>query len=364
MSKGLLKLGLSGAFALGLSAGCFVAMTGEAAAQEKIRWKMQSAFGSQLPHLGPSGVRFSKDIERMSSGKFEVKFYEPGALIPPLECFDAVSRGSIESCWTTPGYHTGKYPALAFFTTVPFGPGFGEFLAWKWFAGGSKLRDEIYAKHDLVAVDCFCIGPETSGWFRKEVKSLDELKGLKMRFFGLGAQVMAKLGVSVQLLAAADIYPALERGVIDATEFSMPKMDVNLGFHQIAKFNYFPGWHQQVSCSEFLMNKKAWDALPDQYKAMIEVAGQAQVAYTYAETEAQQFDVMAEMRDKHKVQVKRWSDKDLATLEKAWLDVLKEESAKDPLFKKVADHYLDFRRRYAIWGEAQALKATYQNNEK
>ena len=231
-----------------------VGMT-SANAQERVRWKMQSAFGSSLPHLGTSGVRFSKDIERMSGGRFEVKFFEPGALIPPLECFDAVSKGSIESCWTTPGYHTGKYPALAFFTTVPFGPGFGEFLAWKWFGGGNKLRDEIYAKHNLVAFDCFCIGPETSGWFRKEVKSLDELKGLKMRFFGLGAQVMQKLGVSTQLLAAADIYPALERGVIDATEFSMPKMDMNLGFHQVAKFNYFPGWHQQVSCSEFLMNK-------------------------------------------------------------------------------------------------------------
>ena len=236
-------------------------------------------------------------------------------------------------------------------------PGFGEFLAWKWFGGGNKLRDEIYAKHGLVAVDCFCIGPETSGWFRKEIKSLDELKGLKMRFFGLGAQVMQKLGVSTQLLAAADIYPALERGVIDATEFSMPKMDIKLGFHQIAKFNYFPGWHQQVSCSEFLMNKAAYDALPAHYKAMIEVAGQAQVAVTYAETEAQQFDVMAEMRDKHKVQVKRWDDKALAAFEKAWLEVLAEESAKDPMFKKVADHYLDFRKKYAIWGDSQVHEA-------
>ena len=222
------------------------------------------------------------------------------------------------------------------------------------------MRDEIYEKHGMVAKDCFCIAPETSGWFRKEIKSIDELKGLKMRFFGLGAQVMAKLGVSTQLLAAADIYPALERGVIDATEFSMPAMDVKLGFHQIAKFNYFPGWHQQVSCSHLLMNKKAWDALPEPYRAMIEVAGQAQIAYTYAETEAFQFDVMAEMRDKHKVQVKRWSDKDLATFEKAWLDVLSEELAKDPLFKKIADHYLDFRKKYAIWGDAQAMKATYQ----
>jgi TRAP-type mannitol/chloroaromatic compound transport system substrate-binding protein len=355
MSKSSIKLGI-----LGLSALTFVVASTAANAQDRVRWKMASAFGSQLPHLGPSGVRFTKDIERMSAGRFEIKFFEPGALVPALECFDPVSKGSIEACWTTPGYHTGKYPALAFFTTVPFGPNIGEFLAWKWFGGGNKLRDEIYAQHDLIAFDCFCIGPETSGWFRNEVKSLEEMKGLKMRFFGLGAKVMQKLGVSTQLLAGADIFPALERGVIDATEFSMPTMDIKLGFHQIAKFNYFPGWHQQVSCSELLMNKKSYEALPDQYKAMIQVATQAQVVFTFAETEAMQFDVMAEMRDKHKVQVKRWPDEALKAYEKAWLEVIKEESAADPLFKKVADHYLDFRAKYAIWGESQVLKPTYQ----
>src|SRR3990172_11499221 len=241
-------------------------LTTPAEAQKKVTWKMASAFGSKLPHLGTAAVRFADNVKVMSGGSLELKFFEPGALVPALECFDAVSKGSVESCWTTPGYHTGKYPALAFFTTVPFGPGIGEFLAWKWFGGGNALRDEIYAKHDLIAFDCFCIGPETSGWFRSEVKSLNEMKGLKMRFFGLGAKVMQKLGVSTQLLAAADIFPALERGVIDATEFSMPAMDIKLGFHQIAKFNYYPGWHQQVSCSEILMNKKAYDDLPEQYK--------------------------------------------------------------------------------------------------
>jgi len=209
MSTRLLKSGLMALSTMSLAALNLTMTSVDADAQDKIRWKMQSAFASSLTHLGPSGVRFTKDLERMSGGKFEVKFFEPGALIPPLECFDAVSKGSIESCWTTPGYHTGKYPALAFFTTVPFGPGIGEFLAWKWFGGGNELRAEIYAKHDLVAIDCFCIGPETSGWFRKEIKSVEDLKGLKMRFFGLGAQVMQKLGVSTQLLAAADIYQAL-----------------------------------------------------------------------------------------------------------------------------------------------------------
>lgn len=328
-------------------------------AQQRVRWKMQSAFGSNLPHLGPSALRFVDDVKAMSGGKFEIKFHEPGALVPPLECFDAVSKGSVESCWTTPGYHTGKYPAAAFFTTVPFGPNIGEFLAWKWFGNGNKLRKEIYDKHGLISFDCFCIGPETSGWFKREIKSVDELKGLKMRFFGLGAKVMQKLGVSTQLLAGADIYPALERGVIEATEFSMPMMDIQLGFHQIAKFNYFPGWHQQASCSEFLVNKAMFEALPKEYQRMIQVAATAQVAYTYAETEAMQFDKMAEMRDKHGVNIKRWSDEDLARFEQAWLDVIKEESATDPLFKKVADDYLTFRKNYNVWGAAQAMKPTY-----
>jgi len=335
-------------------------LTSDADAQERVRWKMQSAFGSTLPHLGTSGVRFSKNVDRMSAGKLQIKFFEPGALVPALECFDAVSAGSVESCWTTPGYHTGKYPALAFFTTVPFGPQIGEFLAWKWFGGGKELQQEIYAKHNLISYDNFCIGPETSGWFKNEIKSLDQLKGLKMRFFGLGAKVMQKLGVSTQLLAGADIYPALERGVIDATEFSMPTIDIKLGFYQIAKNNYYPGWHQQVSCSEILMNKEKFDALPDPYKAMIEMAAGESVIHTYAETEAKNFVAMDEMLTKYGVTNRRWPDSTLKVMEKAWLDVVAEESAKDPLFKKVADSFFSFRKKYKKWGDAQHLNATYQ----
>ncbi len=332
-------------FFLGFLASALTMGAHEAGAQQRVRWQMQSANHSSLPHNGPSGVRFVEDISRLSDGRFEIKFFEPGALIPPLECFDAVSRGSIQSCWTTAGFDTGKYPALAFFSSIPFGPQLGEYLAWKWFGGGNALRDEIYGKHGLG--------------FRSEVKSIAELKGLKMRFFGLGGQVMAKLGVSPQLLAPADIYQALERGVLDATEYAMPMMDIKLGFHQVAKHNYFPGWHQPATCSHLLVNQKAWDALPPSYKAMLEIAGRAQIVYTYAESEAMQFDAMAEMRDRHKVMIRRWSDEDLATFEKAWLEVIAEESAKDATFKRVADHYLEFRKRYAIWGEVQTLKSTY-----
>jgi TRAP-type mannitol/chloroaromatic compound transport system substrate-binding protein len=347
------------AFAAGIAL-ALVASSGSALAQKRVNWKMQSAFGSTLPHLGTSGVRFSKDMAEATDGRFNIKFYEPGALVPALECFDAVSKGSIESCWTTPGYHTGKLgPAISFFTTVPFGPGFGEMMAWKIFGGGDKLRDDIYKEHGLIAMDCFAIGPETSGWFKNEIKSLDQLKGMKMRFFGLGAKVMQKLGVSTQLLAAADIYPALERGVIDATEFSMPSIDQKLGFYQIAKNNYFPGWHQQTSVSELLMNRKAYEALPKNYQHILKMALGYQVMYTYAETEWRNPDAMRENVEKYGVHTRTWTDEQLAVFEKTWNEVVKEESAKDPLFKKIADNFYAFREHYRIWGEVQGLKATY-----
>jgi TRAP-type mannitol/chloroaromatic compound transport system substrate-binding protein len=338
---------------------CAIALSASAA-EKRVKWKMQSAFGSKLPLAGDSGPRFENNVKRLSQGSLQIKFFEPGALVPALECFDSVSKGAIESCWTTPGYHTGKYPALAFFSAVPFGPGIGEYLAWKWFGGGNDKRNEIYAKHNLFALDNFSHGPETSGWFRSEVTSMDQLKGLKMRFFGLGAQVIGKLGVSTQLLAAADIYPALERGVIDATEFSMPTMDIALGFYQIAKFNYFPGWHQQVSVSELLMNKAEFDGLEDQHKAMIEIALGESVMYVYAQSEYLNPKALTEMAEKHGVMLKRWPDSFLKEFETAWLEVVAEQSAKDPLFKEVADSYFGFRKLYKIWGDAQSLKTTYQ----
>jgi TRAP-type mannitol/chloroaromatic compound transport system substrate-binding protein len=342
-----------------LAAVTALAVPNAADAQRPLKWKMQSAFASNLDHLGPSALRFSEKVESMSSGKFVIKFHEPGALVPALETFDAVSKGAIESAWTSPGYHAGRYPGLAFMTAVPFGPGMGEYMAWKWFGGGNEIRDKIYAQHDLLGFDCFGIGPETSGWFKFEVNSLEQLKGLKMRFFGLGAKVMTKIGVSTQLLAGADIYPALERGVIDATEFSMPTIDIKLGFYQIAKYNYFPGWHQQVSVSELLINKDEWNKLNEQQQTIIKVALGEQVMFTYAETEAKNFGAMGVMTKKHGVNIRRWPDSTLAEFEAAWNEVLKEESAKDPLFKKVSDHFYAFRKDYSVWGKAQTLKATY-----
>jgi TRAP-type mannitol/chloroaromatic compound transport system substrate-binding protein len=347
----LLAAGVALVTTLGLVSG--------ADAQERVRWKMQSAFPGNLSHLGTSAKRLEAMVERVSGGNFELKFFEPGALVPALECFDAASKGSVESCFTTAGYHTGKHPSLAFFTAVPFGPGFGEYFAWMIYGGGKELQNEIYSRNGLYSIDCNMIGPETSGWFKKQVGSLQDLKGLKMRFFGLGAQVMQKMGVSTQLLAGADIYPALERGVIDATEFSMPNMDIDLGFYQIAKFNYYPGWHQQSSIGELLMNKAAWEALDDQNQAILEASCGYNIYVNYAETEAKNPAAMNKMLEEYGVTNVRWTDEELAAFEKAWNEVLQEQSAQDEDFKRIAESYSAFRKVYKTWGDAQALKPTY-----
>jgi len=322
---------------------------------ETVSWKMQSTFGSKLSVIGETAPMFSNNIKRVSGGSLEIKFFEPGALVPSLEGFDAVKKGSVDAVWGTAGYHVGKIPALAWFTAVPFGPAPDEMLAWLYYAGADEIYDRIYAEHGLKALHCGIIAPEASGWFRKEINSVDDLKGLKMRFFGLGALVMQEMGVSTQLLAAADIYPALERGVIDATEFSMPSIDLNLGFYQIAKHYYFPGWHQQASVLELLMNKKKFDALSDQHKAMVELTCGDSIRKTIAIGEYKQAGALKELKAKG-VNIHRWDQAFLDQMKSAWDRVVVKKSAEDALFKEVHDHYTKFRAEYAVWKDHGYLK--------
>ena len=178
--------------------------------------KWEVSFPANLSSSARSARSLVGKVDRASGGTLKIQFTEPGALIPPKECFDAVSAGSVDACWSTPGYWYGRDPAFAMFSAVPFGPSAGEYMAWYYYGGGKKLFEALYAPHGIHTVLCGVIAPEGSGWFRKEMKTLADLKGLKMRFFGLGAKVMQKIGVSTQLIAGADIYPALERGTIDA----------------------------------------------------------------------------------------------------------------------------------------------------
>ena len=332
------------------AAAAALALAGGAEAQNKVRWKMASAFPGTLDVVGEAGPYFSKAIDRVSAGALEIKFYEPGALVPALQAFDPVAQGSLEATWTSVGYYVGKIPAAPIFSTVPFGPNFTEFMAWLKFGGGHDIQDDIMARHGVRSMSCNAIVPEASGWFRKEIKTVDDLRGLKMRFFGLGAKVMEKFGVSTQLLAAGDVYPALELGTIDATELSFPSMDVKMGFHQVAKHYYFPGWHQQTTVLHLLVNLEKYKALSEQQKAWIDAACAETIVWGISASDSRQFKAMEEVKAKG-VTIHRWPGDILGKMRTAWEEVAAEESKKDADFKRAWDSLSKFRSSYAIWRE-------------
>jgi TRAP-type mannitol/chloroaromatic compound transport system substrate-binding protein len=236
-------------------------------AQDKVRWKMHAAFPSNMKVLGTNGVRVAETVTKLSGGSLTLRHFEPNALVPAYTYIDALGQGSVESAYGVAGVHVAKNPALAFFAAVPFGPPPGEYLAWIKHGGGGALMDEMYGKLNVKGLVCGILPPEASGWYRQEIKSLADLSGKKIRFFGYGGKVLEKFGVSPQLLAPGDIYPALELGTIDATEFSIPSADEGLGLHQVAKHYYFPGWHQPSTLQQLEMHKPAYDKLSAEHKS-------------------------------------------------------------------------------------------------
>jgi len=324
--------------------------TNEMAVVEPVRWKMASSYSGNLILLGTQGHFVEDRIRTLSNDTMELKYFDAGTLVPAFEIFDAVSTGAVDAGWTGSGYWAGKVPSLQFFTAVPFGPGAGELLAWMYYGGGLEMMQEIYARHNIFSQPCSLISPEGSGWFSKEINSVDDLKGLKMRFFGLGAKVMEKLGVSTQLLAAGDIFPALELGTIDAAEFSNPAIDLDLGFYQVAKHYYFPGWHQPMSMIELMINLDNWNSLSATQQQIINSVCKESLLQSFAQGEAIQFSALQELKSKG-VTVHRWSPKILAALEGAWNEVVIEEAEKDADFARVWAALSEFRENYKVWGD-------------
>jgi TRAP-type mannitol/chloroaromatic compound transport system substrate-binding protein len=322
-------------------------------AADKILLKTPIAFSTALPGLGSPIPRVAEQLDVMSGGTIKMKVYEPDKLVPPFEILDAVSSGKINSGYTTAGYWAGKIPAAPLFSAVPFGPEAGEYMAWLYYGNGMTLYQEMYdqAGFNVKVLPCAIIAPETSGWFSKDINSPEDLQGLKMRFFGLGGKVMQKLGVATSLLPGGDIFPALENGAIDATEFSMPAIDARLGFHKLVKYNYFPGWHQQATVFELMINKDVWNEASDQHKAIIESACQSSMTDSLAEGEAIQHAVLKENVEKHGVIMKQWSPEMLAVFKETWEEVASEEAAADAFFAKVYADMTEFRDGYKLWKE-------------
>ena len=351
-----LKIFSRGTAIMILIAGFLFALNSTGFADEKtVRLKVQSWFPTKVPHVGSQIKDIAKNIKAVSGGNIQFKVFEPGALIPPAECFDSVSNGAVDICWGLSGYYYGKNPALAVFSALPFGPRWPELLAYFYYGGGKEQYDEIYARNNIKGLICGGTVAEASGWFRKEVKSIDDFKGMKMRIFGLGGKVIEKLGGSAQLLAAGDIFPALELGTIDSTEFAMPAVDLKLGFWQVAKHYYFPGWHQPATLYEIIINMDKWKALSKTQQAQITTTCGDNIRRAISFGEANQFEAMKTLKSKG-VTLHYWSPEMLAAFKKAWDEVVVEESAKSPEFKRVYDTYAKFRKEYKVWSEMGYIK--------
>jgi TRAP-type mannitol/chloroaromatic compound transport system substrate-binding protein len=314
-----------------------------------------STFPGNMPILGEVSRALPEKVKRASGGELILKFHEPGKLVPAADTVNAVARGSVPAAWAGAGWFAAKDGAFNLFSSVPFGPDIGEYLAWMYRGGGLELAREMFHAHGVHNIPCGIIPAEASGWFRKEIRRLDDLKGLKMRFFGLGAKVMQKFGVDTRQLPPGEILAALKSGELDATEFSLPAMDQPLGFHTVAKFYYFPGWHQQATLFDLYVNKAVWDGLPQRDQAIIEIACGDAMREMIADGEAAQWKAMKEMQAEG-VRLKRWPPEILVAFENAWKDVVAEESAKSANFKRVYESFSRFRDNYAIWRDFNTLQ--------
>ena len=325
------------------------------AKEKKVLLKVPTTFSTTLVGIGTPLPAFKKTVESISS-TIKIKMYEPKKLIAPFEILDAVSTGKVNAGYAYAGYWKGKMPAAAIFSAVPFGPEAPEFFAWMYKGNGLKLYQKMYddAKYNVHVTPCAINSPETAGWFKNEINTPEDLKGLKMRFAGLGGDVLSKLGTSVSVIPGGEIFSALEKGVIDASEFSMPVVDKKLGFSKIAKYNYFPGWHQQATFFELLINKNTWNKMSQQQQNAISVACKANVADSLADGEYMQGRMIKKNINESGVIVKKLSPEMLKTLRGAWDEALV-DLKKDKVFNEVWTDLVKFRKEYAYWKDVAFL---------
>ncbi|WP_428263728.1 TRAP transporter substrate-binding protein [Haliangium sp.] len=315
---------------------------------EQVRWRVPVAFGTNLPALGDNILYVSEALSKASGGAVTLEVFEPGKLVPPFSITDGVKDNKIQAGYTWLGYDQGKIPSSPLLSARPFGMEPWEFTAWWYEGGGQAMAEEIYGEHGVHPILCGIIGPETAGWFREELNSLDDLKGLKIRFAGLGGKVVQELGASVTMLPGGEIFQALEKGAIDATEFSMPAIDQRLGFDRVVKNNYFPGWHQTYTAFHLVVNKGVWDQLTPSTRDFIDMGCTAGVIRNLARGEALQGEVIAGFPDKG-VQARSLPEPLLRELQTVTKRVLEQEAAQDPMFKRVYESQEAFSASYAHW---------------
>ncbi|MBE8159000.1 MAG: TRAP transporter substrate-binding protein [Betaproteobacteria bacterium] len=282
--------------------------TAAAPKTEKISWRMTTTWPKDFPGLGTGANQLARYIGELSDGQLEISVHGGGEIVPPLEAFDAVSKGTAQMGHGAAYYWKGKSPATQFFAAVPFGLTAQEMNAWIYYGGGQKLWDDLYAQFNLKPFLAGNTGVQMGGWFNREINSLDDMAGLKMRMPGLGGEVLTAVGAVPKLLPGGEIFTALASGVIDATEWVGPYNDLAFGFYKAAKFYYYPGWHEPGTALETFVNKQAFDALPPHLQNAVETAAQAANLDMLSEFNARNGDALDKLINEHNVILKRFPD--------------------------------------------------------
>lgn len=312
-------------------------------------WKMVTTWPPNFPVLQQGSERFADNVRAMSNGRLDIKVYAGGELIPALQTFDAVSQGTVEMGHGSAYYWAGKVPEAQFFSTVPFGMTARGMNAWLYDGGGLELWREVYKPFHVIPFPLGNTGVQMGGWFNKEINSLDDIKGLKMRIPGLGGKVFAKAGGNPVLLAGSELYTALERNTIDATEWIGPYHDQRLGLYRAAEHYYYPGWHEPGTVLELTINERAWNSLPADLQAIVNNAAQAENLHMFSEMEQKNLSALQELRDRDSVKIHRFPQDVLDKLKALTDETLEEEAAKNPKFKQVYDAYQAFRQKNDAW---------------
>jgi TRAP-type mannitol/chloroaromatic compound transport system substrate-binding protein len=317
---------------------------------ERVRWRVASTFPRTLDALYGSAERLGEKLAELTDGRFEIRAYPAGELVPALQVMDAAQQGTVQVGHTAGYYYTGKHPALAFDTAVPFGLTSRQQDAWLYQGGGLDLMHEIYADFGIITFPAGNTGAQMGGWFKREVNTVADLNGITMRIPGLGGQVMDRLGVTVQQLAGGDIYPALERGAIDATEWVGPYDDEKLGFQNAASFYYYPGWWEPGPSMSFMVSRRAWDSLPTAYQEAFRVAAAWAALHTQTIYDAQN-PAALERLIAGGVQLRRYSPEIMRAARTATVDMLEQSAAAEASYRKVYDQWLAFKEDSFRWFE-------------
>jgi TRAP-type mannitol/chloroaromatic compound transport system substrate-binding protein len=336
-------------------AGCKDSSTETAAAkpaaeQQTFNWKMVTSWPKNFPGVGVGAERFATLVDQMSNGRLKIKVYAAGELVPALEVFDAVSRGTAEMGHGAPYYWKGKVPAAQFFCALPFGPNAQEMNAWLHRGGGMQLWEEVYKPYGVLPMACGATGVQTAGWFNKEINSVDDFKGLKMRTPGLGGEVLTKMGGTVVNMPAGEIFTALQTGAIDATEWIGPYNDLALGLHKASKYYYTPGWQEPNVTFELDVNLKAWDTLPDDLKAIVRAAARDVNGDMLDDYNAKNMEALEQLREQG-VEVRRLPDDVLARLKEVAAEVVDASAAADPVASKVWEQQSAYLKRLYEYAE-------------